>query len=114
YADAATKTHIINDAAQYYDYAISYLLLFQFHDYIARNILNEHPHQSSYYGHTEIGNFLGQLMAPGNTVDWRDLLRETTGKDLKAGPLLRYFEPLMEYLKEANRGRTYTLPERGM
>ncbi|HLE56815.1 MAG TPA: hypothetical protein VJB15_07010 [Rhodothermia bacterium] len=38
------------------------------------------------------------------------MLRETTGEDLNAGPLLRYFEPLMEYLKEANRGRTYTLP----
>ncbi|HEY5565293.1 MAG TPA: M2 family metallopeptidase [Rhodothermia bacterium] len=110
YADAATKTHIIDDAAQYYDYAISYLLLFQFHDHIARNILNEDPHQTSYYGHTEVGDFLGELMAPGNTVDWRELLRETTGEDLNAGPLLRYFEPLMEYLKEANRGKTYTLP----
>jgi peptidyl-dipeptidase A len=111
YADAATKTHIINDAAQYYDYAISHLLLFQFHDHIARNILNEDPHNTSYYGHTEIGDFLNELMAPGNTVDWRELLRETTGEDLNVSPMLRYFEPLMDYLKRANEGRRHTLPE---
>jgi peptidyl-dipeptidase A len=41
YCDASSKTHINNDAAQYYDYAISYVLLFQFHDYIATKILNQ-------------------------------------------------------------------------
>ena len=30
YCDAASKTHINNDAAQYYDYALSYVLLFQY------------------------------------------------------------------------------------
>lgn len=29
FCDAASKTHINNDAAQYYDYAVSYILLFQ-------------------------------------------------------------------------------------
>lgn len=110
YADAATKTHIINDAAQYYDYAISYLLLFQFHDHIAREILHEDPHATDYYGKKEVGDFLRKILAPGNTVDWRQLLRETTNEDLSAGPMLRYFEPLMEYLKKENEGRTYTLP----
>ena len=28
YCDAATKTHINDDAAQYYDYALSYVILF--------------------------------------------------------------------------------------
>ncbi|MDX1672490.1 MAG: M2 family metallopeptidase, partial [Balneolaceae bacterium] len=50
YADAASKTHIINDAAQYYDYALSYLILFQMHDHIAGNILDQDLHSSNYSG----------------------------------------------------------------
>ncbi len=111
FADAATKTHIIDDAAQYYDYAISYLLLFQFHDHIARTILKQDPHASLYYGQEGIGDFLRSIMAPGNTVDWRKLLRDTTGDELTAKPMLRYFEPLVGYLQEINKGRTYTLPQ---
>ena len=50
FCDAASKTHINNDAAQYYDYAISYILLFQFHDHIAKNILKQDPHATNYFG----------------------------------------------------------------
>jgi peptidyl-dipeptidase A len=49
-------------------------------------------------------------MRPGASVDWRKVLREKTGQDLSAEAMLRYFEPLMEWLREQNRGRTHTLP----
>lgn len=110
YADAATKTHIINDAAQYYDYALSYLILFQLHDHIARNILDQDPHATNYYGSEAVGDFLRDILTPGATGDWRELLRETTGSDLSARPMLDYFAPLMDYLQEVNAGRNYTLP----
>lgn len=109
--DAATKTHIIDDAAQYYDYAMSYVLLFQMHDYISREILHQDPHATNYYGSKEVGTFLRQILTPGATRDWRELTREATGSDLSAQALLRYFEPLTLYLQEQNQGRTYTLPE---
>jgi peptidyl-dipeptidase A len=109
--DAATKTHIIDDAAQYYDYAISYVLLFQLHDHIARNILHQDPHATNYYGSKEVGEFLRKILSPGATRDWRELTREATGSDLSAQAMLRYFEPLVAYLQEQNKGRTYTLPE---
>jgi peptidyl-dipeptidase A len=109
--DAATKTHIIDDAAQYYDYAYSYVLLFQLHDHIARDILHEDPHATNYYGHKEVGDFLRQILSPGATKDWRQLTREATGTDLSAQAMLRYFDPLMKYLQEQNKGRKYTLPE---
>ena len=35
---------------------------------------------------------------------------EATGSDLSAQPMLDYFEPLMGWLEEQNRGRTHTLP----
>lgn len=111
YTDAASKTHINNDAAQYYDYAISYALLFQLHDHIARNILKQDPRSTNYYGNKEVGDFLKQILVPGATRDWRELLKETTGEDLSAKAMLNYFEPLMDHLKEVNQGREYTLPE---
>ncbi|HEU4366300.1 MAG TPA: M2 family metallopeptidase [Candidatus Krumholzibacteria bacterium] len=111
FCDAPTKTHIIDDAAQYYDYAMSYVLLFQLHDHIANNILKQDPHATNYYGSTAVGDFLRQILTPGATRDWRELTREATGSDVSAQPMLRYFEPIMRYLKEHNQGRTYTLPE---
>ena len=111
YCDPATKTHINNDAAQYYDYALSYVLLFQFHNYIAENILNQDPRATNYYGSKEVGQFLQSILEKGATEDWRTLLRETTGEDLNATAMLNYFEPLMAYLREVNQGRAHTLPE---
>jgi peptidyl-dipeptidase A len=109
--DPATKTHISDDAAQYYDYALSYVLLFQFHDHIARNILKQDPHATDYYGNKEVGAFLSTVLRPGGSRDWRELMRETVGEELSADPMLRYFDPLMEWLKDQNQGRTHTLPE---
>lgn len=111
YCDAATKTHINDDAAQYYDYAISYILLFQLHDHIATKILKQDPRNTNYYGNKEVGDFLRKIMSPGASRDWRVVLRETTGEDLSAKALLRYFEPLMAHLKKVNEGRKYTLAD---
>lgn len=112
YNDAATKTHINDDAAQYYDYALSYVLLFQLHQYIATNILNQDPHATNYFGSKKTGDFLKNLMESGANNDWRKLLKDNLGSDLSAQALVDYFQPLMEYLKEKNEGRKYTLPVR--
>jgi peptidyl-dipeptidase A len=111
FCDACTKTHINDDAAQYYDYAIANVILFQLHDHIARKILKQDPHATNYYGSRAVGDFLRKIMSPGSSRDWREVLRETTGEDLSAKAMLRYFEPLMSYLKKVNAGRKYTLPE---
>lgn len=111
FCDAATKTHINNDPAQYYDYALSNILLFQFHQHICKNILKQDPRASNYYGSKEIGNFLKSLMKPGAGEDWRDNLKKNIGSDMSAKPMLEYFEPLMKYLKDQNKGRNYTLSE---
>lgn len=111
FCDAATKTHINDDPAQYYDYALSYILLFQIHDHIAKNILHQDPHATNYYGNKEVGRFIADIMKPGATGDWRKMLKEKTGSDLSAKAMLEYFNPLMDYLKKENKGRKYTLPE---
>jgi peptidyl-dipeptidase A len=109
YLDPATKTHINDDPAQYYDYALSYVILFQLHDHIAKNILHQDPHATNYYGSKEVGEFLRDIMAPGSSRDWRVVLKEKTGEELSARAMIDYFQPLMAYLKTQNKGRKYTM-----
>jgi len=111
FADALTKTHINDDPGQYYDYALSQALLFQLHNHIATNILKQSPYDTDYFGSRAVGDFLKALMAPGASRPWRDVLRETTGQELNAQAMVRYFAPLHSWLTEQNKGRTYTLPE---
>ena len=111
FCDAASKTHINNDAAQYYDYAISYILLHQFHRHIARKILGQDPRNTNYYGNKKAGEFLRGILKLGATRDWRVVLQETIGSDISARAMLDYFEPLLEYLRKENEGRRHTLGE---
>ncbi len=111
WADALTKTHINDDPAQYYDYALSFALLFQLHDHIARQILQQDPHDTDYFGNRRAGEFLRRLMAPGASRPWRDILRETTGRELDGRAMMEYFAPLYQWLQQENRGRRATLPE---
>jgi peptidyl-dipeptidase A len=111
WCDAATKTHINDDAAQYYDYGLSFVLLFQLHDHIAREILKQDPHDTDYYGRKDVGDFLKKILAPGASVDWRKLMRDSLGEELSAEPMLRYFEPLKAWLEEQNKGRKHTLAD---
>jgi peptidyl-dipeptidase A len=111
WCDAATKTHINDDPAQYYDYALSYALLYQLHNHIAKNILHQNPRATNYFGRREIGDFLRGILKYGASKDWRVVLKESTGDELNAKAMLEYFSPLTNWLKQQNQGRKYTLPE---
>ncbi len=105
FCDAATKTHINDNPAYYYSYAIATVLKFQFHDYLARKVLKQPLQSCNYAGQREAGAFLRRLMAKGGTEDWRQVLRETTGEDLSTRAMMEYFKPLMEWLRKQNAGR---------
>ncbi len=105
FCDPATKTHINDDPAQYYDYALAYLIKYQLHMYIAKHILKQDPHNCNYYGNREVGTWLWELLALGKTKDWRTVIREKTGEDISSKAMLEYFQPVMEYLQEVNKGR---------
>ncbi len=111
FCDAASKTHINNDAAQYYDYALSYVILFQLHQYISENILHQPATATNYFGNKDIGKFLNEMMKVGATKDWQEVMKEATGQEMNATAMVRYFDPLMSWLKEQNKGRKYTMPE---
>jgi len=103
FCDAASKTHINDDAAQYYDYSMSTVLLFQIHEHIATKILKQDPHATNYWGNKEVGKFIKNLMYPGASVDWRDHLKKNIGSDFSAKPLVNYFSPLGLFEKSKPR-----------
>lgn len=109
YCDAATKTHINDDPAQYYDYALSYVLLYQLHNHIAKHILHQDPRATNYYGSKATGDFIRKILYTGAAKDWKVVLKESTGESLNAKAMLEYFNPLVQWLKEQNKGRKYTM-----
>jgi len=100
FCDACTKTHIIDDPAQYYDYALAYLIKYQLHDHIARKILKQDPRECNYYGNKEVGRWLTEILSLGATRDWRQVIREKTGEDISSRALLDYFRPVEEFLRK--------------
>ena len=105
FCDAATKTHINDNPAYYYSYAIATVLKFQLHDHIARKILHQPPQRCSYAGNKKVGDFLKSIMEKGGTEDWRKVLRDATGENLSTRAMVEYYQPLLGWLQEQNRGR---------
>ena len=105
FCDPATKTHINDNPAYYYSYAIATVQKFQIHDHIARRILHQPPQSCDYAGNKEVGDFLKKFLSVGATRDWRQLLREATGEDLSTRAMKDYFAPLQKWLEKENAGR---------
>ena len=105
FCDPATKTHVIDDPAQYYDYAVSTVLLHQLHRYICDNILKQDVRSANYFGNKSVGLYLDSLLRLGATRDWALVLRDATGEDLSSAAMLEYFAPLQTWLVEQNEGR---------
>ncbi len=105
FCDAATKTHINDTPAYYYNYAFATVFKFQLHDYIARHILNQPPQSCNYTDNKEVGNWLNDILKKGGTEDWRKVLKEATGEEISTRAMADYFKPLQSWLEEQNKGR---------
>jgi peptidyl-dipeptidase A len=105
FCDAATKTHINDNPAYYYNYAFATVFKFQLHDYIAREILHQPPQSCNYADNKEVGAWLNNILKKGGTEDWRKVLKEATGEDISTRAMIDYFKPLMSWLEEQNKGR---------
>ncbi|MCC6538078.1 MAG: M2 family metallopeptidase [Bryobacterales bacterium] len=108
FCDACTKTHIIDDSAQYYDYAMAFLIKYQLHDHIARKILRQDPHSCNYYGNKEVGKWLTEILSLGATRDWRAVIKDKTGEEISSRAILEYFKPVEEHLKKLNAAAAVT------
>jgi Angiotensin-converting enzyme. len=102
--DACTKTHINDDPAQYYDYAMATLIKFQLHDRICRTIVKQEPRACDYSGSEEAGRFLRDILKLGATRDWRQVIREATGEDISPRAMLDFYQPAIADLAKRNQG----------
>jgi peptidyl-dipeptidase A len=105
FCDAATKTHIDNTPAYYYNYAIATVLKFQLHDYICKHILKQDVHAANYANRKDVGDFLRKILEKGATEDWRKVLKDATGEELSTRAMAEYFQPLLKRLERQNKGR---------
>ena len=102
--DACTKTHINDDPAQYYDYAMATLIKFQLHDHICRKIVKQDPRACDYSGSEDAGRFLRDILKLGATRDWRKVMREATGEDISPRAMLDFYQPVLADLAKRNQG----------
>ena len=59
----------------------------------------------SFYGSKEAGARLKAMLEMGQSKPWPEAMRVMTGQEkADASALLEYFQPLMTWLKEQNRG----------
>jgi peptidyl-dipeptidase A len=103
--DACTKTHINDDAASYYDYALATLIKFQLHDHICTKILKQDVRACDYGTAPAVGDFLRGILALGATRDWREVIREATGEEIGPRAMLAFFAPLGAELERRNQGK---------
>jgi peptidyl-dipeptidase A len=102
--DACTKTHINDDPAQYYDYAMATLIKFQLHDHICRKIVKQEPRSCDYSGSEPAGRFLRDILKLGATRDWRKVMRDATGEDIGPRAMLDFYQPVLDDLTKRNQG----------
>jgi peptidyl-dipeptidase A len=105
FCDAATKTHINDTPAYYYNYAIATVFKYQMHDAICKKVLKQDVHAANYAGNKEVGKFLKSWLEKGATQNWRKVLKDATGEDLSTRAMAEYFAPLTKWLEEQNKGR---------
>jgi peptidyl-dipeptidase A len=103
--DACTKTHINDDAAQYYDYALATLIKFQLHDHICSKILKQDVRACDYSGSKEVGAFLKGILSVGATRDWRAVIKEATGEAISPRAMMAFYQPLNDELAKRNAGK---------
>lgn len=106
--DACTKTHINDDPAQYYDYALASLIKFQLHDHICTKILGQDVRACDYSGQKAVGDFLRGILTLGATRDWRAVIKEATGEAISPRAMMAFYEPLTADLAARNAGRACT------
>ncbi|HEY9183271.1 MAG TPA: M2 family metallopeptidase, partial [Gammaproteobacteria bacterium] len=105
--DPGAKYHIANNVP-YLRYFLSYVLQFQFYEAACKQAGWEGPlHRCTVYGNAEIGARFERMLAMGRSQPWPDALEAFTGtRTMDGAAMVAYFEPLMTWLQEQNRGRT--------
>ena len=105
--DPGAKYHIPANTP-YTRYFLSYILQFQFHKALCAAAGHQGPfYECSNYGSQEAGRGFADMLGLGASVPWQDALEKLTGtRRIDAAPIIEYFQPLIEWLNEQNRGQS--------
>ena len=104
--DPGAKYHVPGNTP-YTRYFLSFVLQFQFHRALCQQAGFKGPlHECSIYGSKEAGRAYQEMLALGASKPWQDALEKLTGtREMDATAIVEYFQPLMGWLEEQNRGR---------
>ena len=104
--DPGAKYHVPGNTP-YTRYFLSFVLQFQFHRALCEQAGFEGPlHECSIFGSKEAGRAFQEMLALGASKPWQDAMEKLTGKrEMDATAIVEYFQPLMGWLEEQNRGR---------
>lgn len=108
--DPGAKYHIPGNTP-YIRYFVSFVLQFQFHKALCKAANHTGPlHRCDIYKSKEAGALLGNALRTGSSKTWQEVLKDMTGSDkMDVGPLMEYFEPVTNWLKEQNAKKNETL-----
>jgi peptidyl-dipeptidase A len=105
--DAGAKYHVPANVP-YTRYFLARILQFQFHKALCAASGHTGPlYECSIYGKTAAGDKLRAMLELGASKPWPEALMAVTGqRQMDAQPMIEYFEPLLKWLEEQNKGRT--------
>ena len=105
--DPGAKYHVPANVP-YTRYFLARILQYQFHRALCDAAGYKGPlHRCSVYGNKAAGEKLKALLAMGASRPWPEALEKLTGtRQMDAGALLDYYQPLLGWLNEQNKGRT--------
>jgi len=105
--DPGAKYHIPGNTP-YSRYFLARILQFQFYKAACDAAGWQGPlHRCSFYGNEQVGAKLNAMLELGASKPWPDALEAFTGKrEMDGSAMISYFAPLMDWLKEENKGKS--------
>ena len=104
--DPGAKYHIPGNTP-YTRYFLARILQFQFYQAACEQAGWKGPlHRCSFYNNKEVGRRLNAMLEMGASKPWPDALEKFTGtREISGDAMVAYFQPLMAWLKEQNKGQ---------
>jgi len=105
--DPGAKYHIPGNTP-YSRYFLARILQFQFYKAACDAAGWKGPlHRCSFYGNKQVGAKLNAMLEMGASKPWPDALEAFTGtREMDGSAMISYFAPLMDWLKEENKGKS--------
>ncbi|XP_076008023.1 angiotensin-converting enzyme [Genypterus blacodes] len=110
--DPGAKFHIPGNTP-YIRYFVSFILQFQFHEKLCVAAKHTGPlHTCDIYQSKEAGAILEKVLKSGSSKPWPEVLKEAIGTaKMDASALMRYFDPIIQWLKKQNVNETLGWPD---